>query len=135
MTRQTPSRRERFIVFSRLGNPHSTENLSHRLEERVKESAHTEAEQLPEALQLDDVGPQTGHDAPDVIKTETSEVDSAHDGSRHATDGCNYPVTPILGGYKRVEAGSPHAINTVGTIRLSEHILKENLFGNKRKII
>lgn len=121
-----PSRRERFVFMRQL---HSTEYLPHRLKKWVEESANTQTEELPKALKLDDIGPQARHDTPYVIKTETSEVDSTHDGCRHAADGCDDPVTPVLGGYKSAEAGSPHTIDTVRAVRLSEHILKENLYG------
>lgn len=120
------SRRERFVFMRQL---HSTKYFPHRLEKRVEESANTQAEELPKALKLDDIGPQTRHDTPYVIKTETSEVDSTQNGCRYAADGCDDPVTPVLGGYKSTEAGSPHTIDTVRTIRLSKHILKENLHG------
>ena len=108
---------------------HSTEYLPHRLEKRVEESANTHTEELPKTPKLDDIGPQARHDTPYVVKTETSEVDSTQDGCRHATDGSDDPVTPVLGGNKGTEAGSPHTIDAVRTIRLSEHILKENLYG------
>ena len=108
---------------------HSTEYLPDRLEKWVEEGANTQTKELPKALKLDDIGPQARHDTPYVIKTETSEVDPTHDGRRHTADGCNDPVTPVLGGYKCAEAGSPHAIDTVRAVRLGEHILKENLFG------
>ena len=108
---------------------HSTEYLPHRLEKRVEESANTQTEELPKALKLDDISPQARHDAPDVVKTQTSEVDSTHDSCRHAADGRDDPVTPVLGGYKSAEAGSPHTIDTVRAVRLSKHILKENLYG------
>jgi len=121
-----PSRRERFVFMRQL---HSTEYLPYRLEKRVKESANTQTEELPKALKLDDIGPQARHDAPYVVKTETSEVDSTHDGCRYAADGSDDPVAPVLGGYKSTEAGSPHTIDTVRTVRLGEHILKENLYG------
>lgn len=120
------SRRERFVFMRQL---HSTKYFPHRLEKRVEESANTQTEELPKALKLDDIGPQTRHDTPYVIKTETSEVDSTQNGCRYAADGCDDPVTPVLGGYKSTEAGSPHTIDTVRTIRLSKHILKENLHG------
>ena len=109
---------------------HPTEYLPHRLEKRVEESANTQTKDLPEALKLDDIGPKTRHDTPYVIKTETSEVDSTQNGCRYPADGSNDPVTPVLGGYKSTEASSPHTIDTVRTIRLSEHILKENLHGH-----
>ena len=108
---------------------HSTEYLAYRLEKRVEESANTQTEELPKALKLDDIGPQTRHDTPYVIKTETSEVDSTQNGCGDAADGSDDPITPVLGGYKSTEADSPHTIDTVRTIRLSKHILKENLHG------
>ena len=108
---------------------YATENLPHRLEKGVKESANTQTEELPKALQLDNIGSQARHDTPYVIKTEASEVDSAHYGSWYTADGCYNPITPVLGGHKCTEAGPPHAIDTVRTVWLSEHILKENLFG------
>lgn len=108
-------------------NFYSAENFPHRLEERVKESANTQTEQLPKALQLDDVGSQARHNAPDVVKTEAREVDSAQDGCGDCADSGDDPVTPVLGGYKGAEAGSPHTINTVRTIRLGKHVLKKNL--------
>ena len=113
---------------------HSTEYLPHRLEKRVEESANAQTEELPKALKLDDVSPETRHDTPYVVEAETSKVDSTHDGCRHAADGCDDPVTPVLGGYKCVEAGSPHTIDTVRTVRLSENILKENLYGVKTPV-
>ena len=69
VTRQMLSCRKGFVVFSCMRNPHSTKNSSHRLKKRVEECAHTQAKQLPKALQLQDVSAQTGHDALDVIKT------------------------------------------------------------------
>ena len=121
-----PSRRERFVFMRQL---HSTKYLPHRLEKWVEECANTQTEELPKTLKLDDIGPQARHDAPYVVKTKTSEVDSTHDSCRHAADGGDDPVTPVLGGYKSTEACSPHTIDTVRAVRLSEHILKENLYG------
>jgi len=126
MNKKMPSRRERFVFVRQL---HSTEYLPHRLEKRVEESANTQTKELPQALKLDDIGPQTRHDTPDVVKTEASEVDSTHDGCRYAADGGDDPVTPVFGSYKSTEADSPHTIDTVRAVRLSEHILKEHLYG------
>lgn len=110
-------------------NSYSTKNFPQRFEKRIKEGANTQAKQLSKALQLDDVGSQAGHDAPNVVKTETSEVQSTADSCGDPADGGNDSVTPVLCGYKCAEAGPPDAINAVRTIGLSKHILKKDLGG------
>lgn len=80
-----------------------------------------------QALGLDQIALNAGHDCPDVTEGDAGKTEAPQQRHWDAKDGRQHTVAPVLGDGEGGVAGLPHSIHTVGAIRLGYHILKIHL--------
>lgn len=80
-----------------------------------------------QALGLDQIALNAGHDCPDVTEGDAGKTEAPQQRHWDAKDGRQHTVAPVLGDGEGGVADLPHSIHTVGAVGLSYHILKIHL--------
>lgn len=87
-----------------------------------------------DALDLYQVALDAGHHCPDVAEGDEGEEEAPDDCQRDAQDGREQPVAPVLADGEGGVAGFPDTVKAVCSHRLSYHILKVHLGGEKTEV-
>ena len=106
---------------------HVAADLAQGLEERVAEGVDAERVDPAQALGLDQAALDARHDGPDVAEGDAGKQEAPEQGHRHAEDGRQHAVAPVLGDGEGGVAGLPDSIQTVGSVWFSNHIFKVHL--------
>lgn len=109
-------------------------DLGECLEERVAEGVDAEGVDSADALDLYQVALDAGHHCPDVAEGDEGEEEAPDDCQRDAQDGREQPVAPVLADGEGGVAGFPDTVKAVCSHRLSYHILKVHLGGERTEV-
>lgn len=109
-------------------------DLGERLKERVAEGVDAEGVDSADALDLDQVALDAGYHRPDVAEGDEGKEEAPDHGQGDAQHGREQPVAPVLADGEGGVAGFPDAVKAVCSHRLSYHILKIHLWGEKTEV-
>lgn len=115
------------LDFFAQSDAYTAEDLSQGFKEGVAEGLDAEGIDAADALGLNQAALDAGNHCPDVAEGDAGEQETPEQSDGDAEDGRQHAVAPVLRHSEGGVAKFPHAVQTVCTIGLRNHVLKLHL--------